>query len=258
MKSFTTTIVAALLAMAYGEVEINVMSSRIVGGNIAEIGAFPHQVSLRRLNGRHFCGGSIINDQWIVTAAHCLQKMGDRDITVITGTNRLSEGGVAYRSEKVIPHQKFSMMFFVRNDIGLIKVNRTIEFDEVTKPIPLPTTNIKENNYPAVVSGWGLVKGGGTSADLPDELQYLNTFLLSRWACSKKTLFPMFSSSKICAFTKQNQGVCNGDSGGPLMADGNLVGVVSYGIMGCALGLPDFYTRVYSYLDWIEKTTSSS
>lgn len=81
-------------------------------------------------------------------------RFNDTVITAVVGTTKLDEGGKEYNSAKIHGHEEYSSIF-VRNDIGLIHVDKDIEFTENIKPIDLPTTNFDKSNYPAVLSGWG-------------------------------------------------------------------------------------------------------
>jgi hypothetical protein len=70
------------------------------------------------------------------------------------GTNYLDKSGDIYRSKRIISHPKYSSLF-IRNDIGLIELDKDIEFGEKIQPTKLPDTNFNKTNYPAFLSGWG-------------------------------------------------------------------------------------------------------
>ena len=80
--------------------------------------------------------------------------MKDDDLLVVVGSNKLNFGGVAYQSKKLIHHPDFSMQG-VLNDVGLILVNDTIQFNDNVRAIDLPNENVNVDGYPAVVAGWG-------------------------------------------------------------------------------------------------------
>ncbi|KAL6447949.1 hypothetical protein ACFW04_000185 [Cataglyphis niger] len=130
---------------------------KIVGGSSASEGQYPYQASLRFHN-RHFCGGSVIDKRWILTASHCLSSFNDTAITVVLGTNTLDKGGDEYSSIKRLMHPYYNSAF-IRNDIGLIKLDRDIVFGDKVKPIALPTKRFDKSDYPAILSGWGTTNG---------------------------------------------------------------------------------------------------
>ncbi|KAL6258126.1 hypothetical protein P5V15_010045 [Pogonomyrmex californicus] len=218
---------------------------KIVGGSSASEGQYPYQASLRYQN-RHFCGGSVIDKRWILTASHCLTGFNDKDITVVLGTNTLDRGGDIYSAIKRVIHPYYNVAF-IRNDIGLIKVDKDIVFGDKVKPIALPTRNFNKSDYPATLSGWGTTNFPG---ETPNELQHIQLTVIDQKQCLSTSF--RTTNNNICTLNKQGEGACHGDSGGPLVANGEQIGVVSWGVP-CAKGRPDVFTRVYSYVKWIQK-----
>ncbi|CAH2068280.1 unnamed protein product, partial [Iphiclides podalirius] len=219
---------------------------KIVGGENAPEGSIPYQASLRSMSNSHFCGGTILSDRWILTAAHCTVGKTDRTMIVVVGTNSLLAGGGQYNVEKIVVHEHYDGVL-IYNDVSLVKVATEIEFSERVQPIELPQENTNAG-ADLLLSGWGRLSYPGV---LPVQLQMINLVSLGVEECQKiyEHINPVYDS-QICSLTKRGEGACHGDSGGPLVEDGKVVGIVSWG-MPCARGYPDVYTRVYSFKDWI-------
>lgn len=128
---------------------------KIVGGQLAKLGEAPHQVSLRyRAYDFHFCGGSIINKRWILTAAHCVTNFRPSQLEIVAGNLQLGFGGKRYRVEKISSHTGFKYST-VENDIALIKVVKDIKFSKEVKAIKL-NNRFLEGTEPVTLYGWGL------------------------------------------------------------------------------------------------------
>ncbi|KAH0954017.1 hypothetical protein HN011_007056 [Eciton burchellii] len=238
--------ILSIIAIPQLLAESSNQSPKIIGGSSASEGQYPYQVSLR-YRGRHFCGGSIIDKRWILTASHCLTGFNDTGITVVLGSNTLDKNGDEYASIKKLVHPFYNSAL-IRNDIGLIKLDKDIVFGDKVKPIDLPTKNFDKSDYPATLSGWGAI--GYPLEETPNELQHIQLTVIDQKQCLSTSF--RVTNNNICTLNKQGEGACHGDSGGPLVADGEQIGVVSWGIP-CAKGRPDVFTRVYSYLDWIKQ-----
>lgn len=133
-----------------------VKNPRIVGGENATAGQFPYQVSLRTyFDRRHFCGGSIISDRFILTAAHCtLGVNGEPEyVFAVVGALYRTRDGVEIQLEKISAHAEWSNVRFI-NDIAVIKTAKKIVFSDTIKPIALPTQSIEANKQ-VILSGFG-------------------------------------------------------------------------------------------------------
>ncbi|XP_076235742.1 chymotrypsin-2-like, partial [Calliopsis andreniformis] len=240
------------------------LDPRIVGGSPAPLGKYPYQVSVKQIlnNSYTVCGGSIISKRYVLTAAHCIYKNTPTYYSVVAGTIDLMNNGDVYKAEELIWHADYNPKTIV-NDIGLIRVNRDIQFTKYVQPIPIATTIRKLYNklYFAVSRNKFLklnkndttvksLKKLSTNSSVSNKLQAINLTIISQSLCKEN--MPI-RETNICTLTKSGEGACKGDSGGPLVVNNTQVGIVSFGYIQCAAGLPDAYTRVYSYGKWIAK-----
>lgn len=136
---------------------INVEDSigRIYGGKIASPAQFPYQVSLQTIGYLHFCGGSILNNRWILTAAHCPgHKFTANALRVLAGTNNVDDrSGRYYNVQKIVYHEEYDFEA-LRNDIAMLKTVQTIIMDRFSQPVPL-SRRFAPGNVIAMSTGWG-------------------------------------------------------------------------------------------------------
>lgn len=262
----------------------NQISPRIIGGNEATIAEVPWQ-ALVSINGS-FCGGVVIDEYWILTAAHCLDvSLNDMEfflasvqsINVYTGTNdRYAPDMDSFRSAAaaIYVYPNYNSITF-ENDIGLIELATPIHSN--ARPIELANAQTQSDlNATAdlglrdiLISGWGDTSAERAQSNFPARLQKTYVSLISDFRCAVawgQTLVSVsnFQTAYLCTQTP-DAGGCNGDSGGPLVwfdpnhiadEDGGarLVGLVSFGTTDvCAsMQFPDVNTEVSSYRDWVE------
>ncbi|KAJ8342421.1 hypothetical protein SKAU_G00323490 [Synaphobranchus kaupii] len=240
-------------------------SSRIVGGQDAQEGEWPWQVSLHIAGKGHVCGASVINDRWIVTAAHCVQ---DRDIKyslpgvwdVYLGLHNQQVIGKMTELRKlkrIIPHPDYDAYTF-DNDIALMELESPVPLSNNIWPICLPTASY---SFPVGtnvwITGWGATREAGFLAQV---LQKAEVRIINSTVCGK-LMSEEITPQMLCAgVLSGGVDACQGDSGGPLSFLGNnsryyLAGVVSWGD-GCARrNKAGIYTRVTKFRSWIKKTT---
>ncbi|KAJ8889048.1 hypothetical protein PR048_008542 [Dryococelus australis] len=236
----------------------------IVGGQEALTHQFPHQAALLLpvQGGTSFCGGSVIDNLWVLTAAHCVDQLVG-PVEVILGAHNIrvveSSQTVVHSSEIYI-HPEWSRLL-LRNDIALIKLPWRITYNAFIQPIRLPSLSQLSKtfaNVPATVSGWGLDSDSATA--ISPVLRYISQPVLSNAVCTLR-YFGVITDSHICTSGQDGKSTCSGDSGGPLAildADGvrTQIGVVSFGLaLGCEIGWPGAYARVTSFVDWISSIT---
>lgn len=242
-------------------------SQYIIGGNATNINEVPYQVSLQ-VNGSHICGGSILNDKQIITAAHCA-KYSANSYQVKTGLTLLNSptnNSGTYNVEQIIVHPQYNSSTS-DNDIALIKVSGNIIFNSDTKSIPIATQsdNLYNEGQNTTVSGWGWTTAG--SSTVSNQLNKVSVPIISTQTANNLLAnsfpqHPVLTANMIATSPLSNDrlGPCHGDSGGPLVAknsDGitKLIGAVSWGVPNCNGGSnsPSIYAKVINYSDWISQ-----
>ncbi|XP_041725873.1 serine protease hepsin [Coregonus clupeaformis] len=241
---------------------------RIVGGVDARQGSWPWQVSLQ-YDGVHQCGGSIISDRWIVSAAHCFPER-NRQVSrwrVLLGSiyNKLTHKNVRVLEVKTVVYHSSYLPFVDPNiddnsrDIAVLALAQPLHFTDYIQPVCLPHYGQRLiDGQMGTVTGWGNVGYYGTLADV---LQEANVPIINDAVCNAPDYYDnQITTSMFCAgFEKGGTDACQGDSGGPFVAEDclskasryRLLGVVSWGT-GCAMAKkPGVYTRVSRFLPWI-------
>lgn len=245
------------------ETNERVLKKRIIGGFAAPEGRYPYVVSLQSFDGSHFCGGSLIAPDVILTAAHC----AGGEYKVVIGRYDLDlTDGDAVRVKRELPHPRYNPRT-TNNDFNLVFLTR-----QTTANLPIVQLNkeasIPSHRDPVEVMGWGDTDPSEWSQRLSDKLHAVEVNVVSNEQCSQakgyvgwfnyESYEGAITTSMLCA-KDSNQDSCQGDSGGPLVMKGNdssgandvQVGVVSWGV-GCAdSSFPGVYARISSAYDWI-------
>ncbi|XP_011505734.1 PREDICTED: chymotrypsin-2-like [Ceratosolen solmsi marchali] len=236
-------------------------NSRILGGEDADIRHFPYLASLRHLNtGVHRCGGSIISKSHLLTAAHCFTDIEFSNMIVYVGTHNSSDTSApSYNIEDLDIHPEFRDMMKkdkkkgILNDVAVVTLNRSLEFNEFVNKIRLPRTNVVADSR-VVVVGWG--KTAVNNVNFSQKLQKISMRVLKNSVCEEALPFYL-QIQQLCTYNSVGIGVCIGDSGGPLIHDNILVGIISY-INPCAIGYPDVSSRTFYYMDFIKSVLNKS
>ncbi|EDV90653.1 chymotrypsin-2 [Drosophila grimshawi] len=231
----------------------SVFDSRVINGIDATVGLAPYQISLQSTFGEHMCGGAIVDEHYILTAAHCVYGYNPLYLKVVTGTILWQEPGAKYDVEEFWVHCNYNTPDY-HNDIAIIRVTQPIVFNEYTKPVILPDVPLA-NASKVLLTGWGSTVLFG---DTPDVLQQATLTYIDYPSCQEEMGGDDDNGvGHICTLTDEGVGACHGDSGGPLAIDGVLVGLVNWG-MPCAIGYPDSFASVHFYRDWIRRTMAES
>ncbi|CAL8258641.1 unnamed protein product [Boreogadus saida] len=237
-------ILAVLIGVAFA-----IEDDKIVGGYECTRHSQAHQVSLN--SGYHFCGGSLVSKDWVVSAAHCYKsrvevRLGEHNIRVTEGTEQFIS------SSRVIRHPNYSS-YNIDNDVMLIKLRTPATLNQYVQPVALPTACAAAGTM-CLVSGWGDTMS--STAD-SNRLQCVNVPILSREVCDNS--YPgMLTDAMFCAgYVEGGKDSCQGDSGGPVVCAGELQGVVSWGF-GCAeKNHPGVYAKTCIFTDWLQSTMAT-
>lgn len=259
----------SMLGRALERIDNTGDDGRVVGGLPVSIEENPWQVALlisKEPNNRkaQFCGGVIVDKEWVLTAAHCVAPLKNGvDIAVLSGTSSLESGGVRSPVLLIYPHESFrkdSTTNCYSYDIALLKIDvkdtplvgkEIVGFDGKTEAI---------SGSMMRVSGWGMTEDifVRTTKLQAGEIPLVPIGICNSLASYNKRVLP----TMFCAgFTDGRTDPCKGDSGGPatLLVDGDrqLAGLVSWG-EGCATPyLYGVYTDVAMFFDWIKTTTKA-
>lgn len=223
----------------------------IVGGSDAPVGSYRYQVSIQDRTGFHFCGGSLIADGWVLTAAHCAVGESPQNMRVEADINRLSQAGAMFDVAEIRIHPQYDANAS-NNDLALLRLSRSTGSIPPVKLMDAASeASLAPTGTPLTVTGWGTLTSGGST---PDRLQQVNVNLISRSSCQSAYSRENITAGMICA-TAPGKDSCQGDSGGPgVVSNGSeavLTGVVSWGY-GCADSrYPGVYAHVANYADWI-------
>ncbi len=256
-------------AIIFYETGVWLEQPKIMGGTRAQPGADPWQVALL-IDGptdgprRPFCGGSLIQAQWVVTAAHCVDRnTKPGHVDVLGGTNDHSKGGHRVDVDRIVVHPQWRPKPLRWNDIALLHLAEPLGSGAL--PIEVSAPHMEAKLIPPArlvrVTGWGAVGVGG---DFVKDLRAVDVGIVSFEHCTDEVSYPgRISPSMVCAGHQLGaKDACQGDSGGPMTAVTGehryLAGVVSWGDKCGDPNKYGVYTRAAIFDGWIKRCVAGA
>ncbi|XP_061395519.1 seminase-like, partial [Musca vetustissima] len=215
------------------------VSGRIVGGDLTTIDKVPYMVQIW-CKGKFNCGGALLTRRFVLSAAHCFKNVTPSDLFVVAGATTLSEtGGIRSNVIKIMMPASFSTAT-MDNDVAVLKLATALHGPN-TQTIGLYNDNLKIGQQ-VEISGWGRTSEMG---DVSFQLRTIRVPVLARPQCRQQySKYIALTKNMFCAGLPGAKDSCSGDSGGPVVANGKICGIVSFGV-GCARqGLPGVYTKI--------------
>ncbi|XP_036442682.1 mast cell protease 1A-like [Colossoma macropomum] len=243
MALISLLLLAALLPQLGHSASVNV---GIVNGTEAKPHSRPYMVSLQA-GTHHFCGGFLVSEQFVMTAAHCQNQVKKwTDVTAVIGAHNLKTNNF----QRIQVTEKYSHPNFTNdpknpaNDIMLLKLAKPV-VNASWISIPEKDEDFEQNTT-CSVAGWGRTKNSGPASDV---LLEAKVTMLSSKKCKALLKYP----NTLCTDT-HNGGFCMGDSGGPLVCNNTAVGIMSFYVKNCVTPLKPYgYTKISGFLPWIKE-----
>lgn len=247
------------LVFAISAVFASKFEGRVIGGSNTGASA-PFIVSFQQStsNGyQHFCGGAIINANWILTAAHCITSQSlAAKTSIFAGCTNIAapDQTCTKRTISKYNNHKLYVGGIAPYDIGLVKVNQPYSFSSSIASIALPVADSQPSGD-CTLFGWGSTSTTTTPA-FPVNLQQVVLPIISLPACEGalgKAAINVHKTNVCTGPLSGGKGICTSDSGGPLVSKNTLVGIVSWGKNPCGQkNSPSVFVRVSAFIPWIQ------
>lgn len=265
---------------------------RIAGGTSAKHGDWPWQVSFqhrtcRKVNRntksctwKHLCGASIVDNKWVITAAHCIVESGffydetnpGDDWSIVVGMDKLQNDqlgktnkGTRFFLDKIVVHDTYKFNYITHADIALMKLSEPMEYNDYVQPICFPEGKQPQHGDMCSITGWGFTSGKGDT--LSYNLKQAEIPIVDFQECRGVDVWYRLLDGNVhmCGGDRFKGGVdsCGGDSGGPLSCqrpDGTyyLAGVTSFGFSDCGnKGHVGIYARMTTFEQWAKDTIAA-
>ncbi|XP_075982474.1 transmembrane protease serine 9-like [Anticarsia gemmatalis] len=241
--------VIVLLALCCAAVSADPLNvERIVGGSVTNINNYPGMAAiLEAPNFRHTCGGSILNQRSIMTAAHCFRSTATSQYRVRVGSTNSNSGGTVHNINRILIHPNYQI---VDSDIALIRTASNIVYSNSVQASRIAGSNYNlRDNEVVWVAGWGAIHSGGPWSE---QLRHVQVWTVNQNVCRQR--ISAITDNMLCAgwLDVGGRDSCQGDSGGPLYHNRVVVGVTSFG-SGCAdPRFPGVYVRVSRFASWVQ------
>ncbi|XP_054158034.1 proclotting enzyme-like [Oppia nitens] len=236
-------------------------NTRIIGGALANPKDWIWMAALLlKSQTQPYCGGALVTNQHILTAAHCLKDLTPEDIIIRLGAYDFSASADPEAQDFVVDyfkiHPKYNRQTY-DNDMAIVKLRTKTRFTDSVKPICLPQKNRNYAGQLALVTGWGHTTFNGKNSP---KLRQVSLPVWNNTACDS-VFSTAITDQMLCAGNPAGgKDSCQGDSGGPLMITGPnkrwmIIGVVSWGVNCGRPNSPGVYSRVSRFIDWVQQNT---
>ncbi|XP_075975735.1 trypsin, alkaline A-like [Anticarsia gemmatalis] len=251
--------VLALLVLCVAAASAAEIGDRIIGGSVTNIRNYPEMVVLlfaaNQANHRHDCGGSILNQRNVLTAAHCFDnnKLALGMWRLRTGSDFAHSGGQVTNVQQIIRHPSYNRITF-DSDVAIMRTTGTINFGTNAQAARIAGSNYNLGDNQVVwAAGWGRTEHGMAS----EQLRHVQIWTINQAVCRQRYGASAITDNMLCSgwLDVGGRDQCSGDSGGPLYHNRVVVGVCSWG-RGCAdPRFPGVNVRVSRFTTWIQNNS---